>query len=702
MIGQHIVLMLALVMIGGAHAGMPEAEGDPSARATDWEFAIDQFTSAARLGHRNAAAAQRALLARAWADGTVRIIVRMKDSQIKTGSVAADVRAQRAAKRRELLDAVGLRLSRDRSGLPVKAFEQFAGFAMWADAFDILDLAAHPDVAEVIEDVPYPPALLESVPLIGALAASFSGYTGLGQTVAVLDTGVDKHHPQLVGKVVSEACYSTNGSFWSGVVSLCPNRVTASTAVGAAQPCNVAQWGSSCHHGTHVAGIVAGHQDGYSGVAKDANIIAIQVFSAFPSSQCGGSPCVMAYTSDIIKGLERVLALHQNYRIAAANLSLGGGRYTSHCDQDPHKEVIDALRERGIATIVASGNAGYVNALGAPACVSTAVSVGSTCDTQTTHCAGVDAVASYSNSAAFLDLLGPGSLITSAVAGGGYQSWHGTSMAAPHVAGAWAVLKEAYPTAGVDQILAALQETGKPVADLSTGITKPRIRPDAALAWLERESVPVSEPGLPEPEPVVSIPVMPPQAPVAHPASNVAADRFRANWADVSEALGYRLDVATDSAFQSGVPGYLDLDIKNGTNRSVSGLTAGTSYFYRVRAYNDAGVSGNSNVQTLTTRDAVAAPGAPSLRAPTNVTSNGFRLSWEPVEGASGYRLDISTWSTFRTRLAGYNDLDLGSQTQRTVTGLRRATTYYVRLRAYNAAGVSAHSPVISVRTAFW
>ena len=71
---------------------------------------------------------------------------------------------------------------------------------------------------------------MSSVPLIGGgLDGSFSTYTGQGQTVAILDTGVDKNHPFLRGKVVSEACYSHNIPA-SGVTSLCPGGATASTA----------------------------------------------------------------------------------------------------------------------------------------------------------------------------------------------------------------------------------------------------------------------------------------------------------------------------------------------------------------------------------------------------------------------------------------------------------------------------------------
>ena len=323
---------------------------------------------------------------------------------------------------------------------------------MRANARDIARLINDPEVLEVVEDAAYSPAVLDSMPLIGAADdGSMAGYTGAGQTIAILDTGVDKDHPMLLGKVVSEACYSTSSTRY-GVYSLCPDAATSSTAIDSARPCDSDLWGSGCDHGTHVAGIAAGDDGIHFGAARDAQVIAIQVYSGFTASACGGTPCVMAYTSDIIKGLERVQALRELYAISAANLSLGGGSYTEPCDSDPTKPAIDSLRAAGVATVVASGNSGYVNALAAPACVSSAISVGATCDDGGVYCATQDAVADYSNSAEFLSLLAPGSLITSSVPGGDYASWHGTSMAAPHVAGTWAVLKEAYPTAGWDAV----------------------------------------------------------------------------------------------------------------------------------------------------------------------------------------------------------------------------------------------------------
>ena len=217
--------------------------------------------------------------------------------------------------------------------------------AMTVDEAALNALLGSTGVLSVEEDIPLPPTLDLSVPRIGASALHSTGYDGSGVAIAILDTGVDKNHPFLAGSVVSEACYSTNGT---NVESLCPGGVTDSTAAGSAMPYGGNCPAAECDHGTHVAGIAAGGAGVAGspgpGVAPGASVIAIQVFSRFNNCDGYGTPCVMAYTSDVMKGLERVYAIKETLNIAAVNMSLGGGWYDSNCDSDPLKAVIDNLR----------------------------------------------------------------------------------------------------------------------------------------------------------------------------------------------------------------------------------------------------------------------------------------------------------------------------------------------------------------------
>ena len=345
-----------------------------------------------------------------------------------------------------------------------------------ADSTEFQQLLNAPEVVSIQEDIPVPPSLSSSTAVMGAAAAWAGGNTGAGQMVAILDTGVDVNHEHFMGKNIVEACFSSNRSGQSE--SLCPNGSGQQTGPGSAEPC-----ASDCSHGTHVASIAVGNGDGLgraSGVAKDADLLAIQVFSYFPT-YCGGNPCVLSWSSDQLAALDYVYSLRGVYDIASANLSLGGDPYTSQstCDADnvSMKAAIDRLRSAGIATVAAAGNSGSSTGISAPGCISSAVSVGSTTDS--------DLVSSFSNSASWLSVYAPGSSINAAVPWSfSYGTKSGTSMASPHVAGAFAVLRskanqEQQANISVSELLLLLQSTGEPVT--RGNYTIPRIQLDAAL-----------------------------------------------------------------------------------------------------------------------------------------------------------------------------------------------------------------------------
>jgi subtilisin family serine protease len=412
------------------------------------------------------------LAERAQREGSVRVIagVRLPSGAPRAEGAlsAAAVRTQRAeiaAAQSALLQRLGgagWRLARQFRTVPFVALEVGPGA--------LAALGADPGVLRVVEDRLVAPVLGQSAPLIQADLAWDFGYDGTGQVIAVLDTGVESAHPFLAGKVVSEACYASGND--------CPNGQSTQVGPGAGEPCPFAPL--ACQHGTHVAGIAAGSGSAFSGVARSAELIAIQVFHS-STSDCipflEENPCARAFSSDIGAGLERVYELRDTLAIAAVNLSLGGGAFTSHCDfEEPQLTAqINNLRSVGIATVVASGNSGSTNTIAFPACISSAVSVGATTK--------FDQVAWFSDVAPILDLLAPGAEITSSVPGGSFDVFDGTSMAAPHVAGAWALMRQRFRTSDVGTLLANLRTTGLPITDDRdpAGVTTPRIQVVGAL-----------------------------------------------------------------------------------------------------------------------------------------------------------------------------------------------------------------------------
>ena len=418
------------------------------------------------------------LARRADGEGPLRLVVQI----VRPGSGPAVAEAARLA-----------------GGRDVRSFELMPYVTLVGGSAAIRALAANPSVVKITEDVPEPPTLNSTLPIINADDVRGLGFTGVGQTVAILDTGIDADQPFFddnnggtgTSRILSQACFSTvDGP--NQRVSLCANGLATdltSANIDGEADCLIGGV-NRCDHGTHVAGIAAGDGTGVagaptSGVAPDAGIIAIQVFTRLNrDADCGGdpgdAPCIRTFAADQIAGLNRVLQLENanaSWNVVAANMSLGNDtNNTAACDGDSRKAAIDTLLAAGIATVISAGNEGHPNGVGAPGCVSTAVTVGSTNDD--------DTVSDFSNRGPRLDLFAPGNGVNSSVING-FGSKDGTSMAAPHVTGAFAVLRQASPARTIANLLSDLQTTGVPITYATvpmTTATTPRINLLAALA----------------------------------------------------------------------------------------------------------------------------------------------------------------------------------------------------------------------------
>ena len=422
------------------------------------------------------------LIESARTNGSVHVIVGINAPFVPEGDLDDGLQA---SQRREIKKQQADLLSRLPSTIKgVKRFDYIPYLALEADEQTLRLLEKDRGVIAIEEDVIGGPGLAESTVQVGAPNAWAMGYSGAGQTVAIVDSGVDKNHPFLSGRVVAESCYS---STTATTTSVCPGGANESTAPDSGLHCSVSVPG--CPHGTHVAGIAAGRSATLNGVAKDANVVAIQIFSIFTGAPCSPDPtCARYFTSDLIRGLERVRTLKATIpSIAAVNLSLQTGQqFTTNCDSAhaATKAVVDNLRSLGVATVICSGNFAFTNALTAPACISSSISVGSVDDGSVGTT--IDVVSNFSDSSPLLHLLGPGRWITSSTPNNNFEVYAGTSMATPHVTAAYAILRQRSPNASVGRILKALAVTGQPITDSRNGLVKPRINIGAALNAINR------------------------------------------------------------------------------------------------------------------------------------------------------------------------------------------------------------------------
>lgn len=363
-----------------------------------------------------------------------------------------------------------------------RRYRNFPVLALEMDADALRAAKAHGSGVEVWDDPVLEPLLDASVSLVGAPQAWESGYSGWGLAVAVIDDGADTSHPFIEGRTVFEACFA----------DVCPNGQSSMYGPGAAQPAGT--------HGTHVAGIVLGRpvQD-LVGVGPNLHLLAINVANRQSKGMSGSS---------ILAGLDVVLTLAQRYPgiIGAVNMSLGASRDSSgHCRSRIWDLAAREFARAGVAVVVATGNDSrrdWAAPVGFPACIEGFVSVGAVTKSRK--------VASFSNSGPALDLLAPGADIGSSVIRDGRRGFarlDGTSMAAPHVAAAMAILQQALPGSSVAERLNVLQRTGKKIRDPRNGIKAVMIDVGRAVEQIQASAVREKE------EPVPQMTVGPETAP---------------------------------------------------------------------------------------------------------------------------------------------------------------------------------------------
>ncbi len=406
-------------------------------------------------------------------------------------------------------------------------------------------------------------------------------------------------------------------------------------------------------HGTHTAGTIGGAT---YGVAKAIRLIAVRVLDNSGSGTY----------SQVIAGIDWVTGNHTT-NPAVANMSLGGP-VDATLDNAVRRSIAD-----GVVYCVSAGNSSANVSTQSPADVAEAITVGAT-DIN-------DGFASFSNFGAGVDISGPGVDVTSAWFSSNTATavLSGTSMSSPHVAGVAALYLAANPTATPAAVQSAIVSNG--TTGVLTGV--PSGTANRLLYSL------FGAPPPPPPAPVLASP--------ANGATGVAIPAAL-SWNASTGATSYTVQVSTNSGFTS----FVYNQSVTTTSTSVGGLTASTVYYWRVNASNTGGTSAFSAVRSFTTAAGPPPPPPPPvpvLSSPANGATSvatTATLSWAASSGATSYRVQVSTSSTFATLFLDRTGI---TTTSTSVSGMANSTVYYWRVSATNAGGSSAFSAAWSFTT---
>ncbi|MBQ3938142.1 MAG: S8 family serine peptidase [Clostridia bacterium] len=322
------------------------------------------------------------------------------------------------------------------------------------------------ELPEEVEPDQDPTRLSTSVGWINADDMWSLGYTGQGQTIAVIDTGILKTHNNFSTAPVNPHFNAANLQTILDNYDLCAEqRYTGGTLTGSALyysakipytynyfrgNLDVSHNDAGSDHGTHVSSICAGNDNSARGVAYNAQILSMQVF------QDGG-----AEFADILAALEDCAYLH----VDALNMSLGADCGFTH-DEDLNP-TFRLLSENGVNCAVASGNSGYAgsgnNFSGAvptfniddgvtstPASMPEALCVAASSDSSAATPTSYSSWGTTSDLRIKPEIMAPGDNINAAIGTGSYGTKSGTSMATPHIAGGMVLVNQYVNTAFPD------------------------------------------------------------------------------------------------------------------------------------------------------------------------------------------------------------------------------------------------------------
>ena len=284
---------------------------------------------------------------------------------------------------------------------------------------------------------------------INAQSVWDQGFTGEGTTVAIIDQGVNLNHPYFVGQIIDGYCFVEATSSFR-----CPNGSLEQSGVEAASQRKIGSQFSTEDHGNMVAGIVAGNptNEAPGGIAPGSDILMANVDLTL---------------SGILAGLRYVDQRKEELNIVALSMSWGGyfteiPREWLRCDTNPELQqmaaVLSSLRKGGVIPFASAGNTPTLDIATSlfPSCLKDAVAVGSVNQ--------ANDVSWYVTMSDKVEIVAPDYTISANTFS--YARSSGTSAAAPLVAGSYALLRQAFPNHGAEQVLSAIKASGKPINDV--------------------------------------------------------------------------------------------------------------------------------------------------------------------------------------------------------------------------------------------
>ena len=180
-----------------------------------------------------------------------------------------------------------------------------------------------------------------------------------------------------------------------------------------------------------------------------------------------------------------------------------------------------------------------------------------------------------------------------------------------------------------------------------------------------------------------------PAAPTVKIGHSAASGKPQLTWRAVYGATSYRIYRSTSRG-----SGYSLLGTTTATSYTNTGAKAGTTYYYRVKACNDTGLSPYSNIVSGKVKSVTPKPSAPVVKIGHSAASGKPMLTWNAVSGATSYKVYRAT-----SQKGTYSLLGTVTATSYTNTGAKAGVTYYYKVKAVNSAGESAFSNVVSGKT---